>query len=33
MGLSRCPDGTDTNDNNADFTFRSITPGTANDCP
>jgi Cys-rich repeat protein len=33
MGLSRCPDGTDTDDNNADFSFRSITPGAANDCP
>jgi len=33
MGLSRCPDGADTNNNNADFTFRSITPGAANNCP
>jgi len=33
MGLSRCPDGADTNDNNTDFAFRGITPGAANDCP
>lgn len=33
MGLSRCPDGRDTDDNNADFAFRPITPGAANDCP
>ena len=33
MGLSRCPDGRDTDDNNADFTFRGITPGTVNNCP
>jgi hypothetical protein len=33
MGLSRCPDGSDTDNNNADFTFRAITPGTANNCP
>jgi len=33
MGLSRCPDGSDTGINNADFRFRVITPGTANDCP
>ena len=33
MGLSRCPNGADTDNNNADFTFRSITPGNANNCP
>jgi uncharacterized protein len=32
-GLSRCPDGTDTDVNNADVTYRPSTPGTANDCP
>jgi predicted extracellular nuclease len=32
-GLSRCPDGTDTDVNNADFPYRPSTPGTANDCP
>ena len=32
-GLSRCPDGTDTDVNNADFTYRPSTPGAANDCP
>ena len=29
-GLSRLPDGTDTNDNNTDFSLRCITPGTMN---
>jgi hypothetical protein len=29
-GLSRFPDGTDTDDNNADFSPRCITPGEAN---
>ena len=29
-GLSRCPDGTDTNQNNVDFVAAAITPGTAN---
>jgi uncharacterized protein len=33
MGLSRCPDGNDTDINNADLRFRVITPGAANDCP
>jgi predicted extracellular nuclease len=32
-GLSRCPDGTDTDVNNVDFSYRPSTPGTANDCP
>jgi hypothetical protein len=32
-GLSRCPDGTDTDVNNADFLLRAITPGAANSCP
>ncbi len=30
--ISRCPDGIDTNQNNADFVFTSSTPGAANDC-
>lgn len=30
VGLSRYPDGADTNDNNADFSVRCITPGSAN---
>jgi predicted extracellular nuclease len=33
QGLSRCPDGTDTDANNADFLLRAITPGAANSCP
>jgi VCBS repeat-containing protein len=32
-GISRCPDGRDSNDNSADFLLRSDTPGSANDCP
>lgn len=32
-GISRCDDGVDTDVNNADFLLRTITPGTANDCP
>jgi uncharacterized protein len=32
-GLSRCPDGTDTDVNNADFAYVSSTPGAANNCP
>jgi uncharacterized protein len=32
-GLSRCPDGNDTDVNNVDFAYASSTPGTANDCP
>jgi uncharacterized protein len=32
-GLSRCPDGIDTDVNNVDFAYASSTPGTANDCP
>ena len=32
-GLSRCPDGTDTDANSTDFAYRPSTPGTANDCP
>lgn len=33
MGISRFPDGTDTDMNNQDFTFRCITPGLANAGP
>ena len=32
-GLSRCPDGFDTDHNNADFGYRDGTPGAANACP
>ena len=32
-GISRCADGVDTDQNNADFLFASATPGAANDCP
>jgi cysteine-rich repeat protein len=32
-GLSRCPDGQDTNNNNYDFTVKNITPGSVNACP
>jgi len=32
-GLSRCADGVDTDQNNLDFSFQTITPGAANDCP
>lgn len=32
-GISRVPDGTDTNNNNTDFTFQGITPGLANVLP
>jgi predicted extracellular nuclease len=32
-GISRCADGVDTDQNNADFLFAPITPGEANDCP
>jgi predicted extracellular nuclease len=32
--ISRCPDGTDTNQNNVDLVFTTtITPGAANSCP
>ena len=31
-GLSRCPDGNDTDANNVDFSLRAITPGTTNSC-
>lgn len=32
--ISRCPDGTDTNQNNVDFVFTAtITPGAENSCP
>ncbi|MCO6450151.1 MAG: ExeM/NucH family extracellular endonuclease, partial [Caldilineales bacterium] len=31
--ISRCADGTDTDQNNVDFMLRASTPGTANDCP
>ncbi|GAQ84233.1 hypothetical protein KFL_001810135 [Klebsormidium nitens] len=30
--ISRCPDGTDTDDNGVDFVLVSTTPGTANAC-
>ena len=30
VGLSRFPNGTDTNDNSADFVLQGITPGTVN---
>jgi hypothetical protein len=33
QGLSRCPDGSDTNNNGVDFILRNSTPGTINDCP
>jgi predicted extracellular nuclease len=32
-GLSRCPDGFDTDHNNADFGYQDRTPGAANECP
>ena len=32
-GLSRCPDGVDSDMNNADFALGPITPGESNDCP
>lgn len=32
QSISRCPDGTDTNQNNLDFVLANSTPGTANDC-
>ena len=31
--INRCPDGSDTDANNADFLLRIATPGAANDCP
>src|SRR6185503_612708 len=31
-GISRCPDGADTNQNNVDFSFHVITPGAGNAC-
>ena len=31
-GLSRCPDGSDSDQNNTDFRFAGITPGAENDC-
>ncbi len=31
-GISRCPDGTDTDQNNVDFLFTDITPGVENVC-
>ncbi len=33
QGLSRCRDGTDTDQNNVDLILRPSTPGAANDCP
>lgn len=32
QSISRCPDGTDTQVNNVDFTLVGSTPGAANDC-
>ncbi len=32
QGLSRCPDGGDTQNNATDFAFRPISPGEANSC-
>lgn len=32
QGISRCPDGADTNQNNVDLSVRTITPGAASDC-
>ncbi|HEY5701447.1 MAG TPA: ExeM/NucH family extracellular endonuclease, partial [Gammaproteobacteria bacterium] len=32
QSISRCPDGSDTNVNNVDFTLTGITPGAANFC-
>ena len=32
-GLSRCPDGADTDFNSSDFAFAASTPGAANTCP
>jgi hypothetical protein len=31
-GLSRCPDGSDTNNNSVDFILRPTTPGAPNNC-
>lgn len=33
VGISRCVNGIDTNQNNRDFQLRPITAGAANDCP
>jgi predicted extracellular nuclease len=33
IGLSRCEDGADTNNNSADFLLRAISPGSTNSCP
>ncbi len=33
MRISRCADGVDTDVNNVDLSFRSITPGATNNCP
>jgi predicted extracellular nuclease len=32
-GLSRCPDGADSDQNSADFLLRASTPGALNSCP
>ena len=32
-GLSRCADGTDTDQNSVDFSLRPISPGATNSCP
>jgi predicted extracellular nuclease len=32
LSISRCPDGSDTDQNNVDFALRSITPGGSNAC-
>ncbi len=31
-GISRCPDGTDSDRNNVDFALKAITPGATNAC-
>jgi hypothetical protein len=33
VGLSRCPDGRDTDDNERDFLLVAPTPGRGNTCP
>jgi uncharacterized protein len=33
VGISRCPDGVDTNVNNVDLSQQPITPGAASSCP
>jgi uncharacterized protein len=33
LSISRCPDGSDSDQNNVDLSLRASTPGTANACP